>query len=65
MVVRRIEVDDELHAVDMDAPGRYVGGNQDPRVPGRERVQRPLPLALVAVAVDGRRVDARPLQLLG
>ena len=35
------------------------------RVTGSERVQRPLPLVLVAVTVDGRRVDAGPLQLLG
>ena len=33
-------------------------------MPGGERVQRPLPLALVAVAVDGRGLDPGPGQLL-
>ena len=62
VVVGRVEVDDELDAVHVNAARRDVGRDQDPRMAGRERVQRPLPLALVAVTVDGRGADARPAQ---
>ena len=61
VVVRRIEVNDQLDAVDVDTPRRDVGGNQHPRMPGRERVQRPLPLILIAIAMDGRSLDTGPL----
>ena len=60
VVVRRVELNDQVDVVHMDAAGRDVGGDQDTRVPGGERVQGPLPLVLVAVAVDGRGVDAGP-----
>src|SRR6202011_750486 len=53
VVVRRVELHDQVDVVHVDAPGRDVGGDQDAGVPGGERVQGPLPLALVAVAVDG------------
>src|SRR5580704_14814990 len=58
VVVRRVELDHQVDVVHVDAPGRDVGGDQDAGMPGGERVQGPLPLALVAVAVDGRGVDA-------
>src|SRR5580693_2307544 len=52
VIIGRVEVDYELDAVHVDAPGRDVGGNKDPRVPGRKRVQRTLALVLVPIAVD-------------
>ena len=64
VVVRRVELHDQVDVVHVDAAGRHVGGDQDPGMPGGERVQGPLPLVLVAVAVDGRGVDTRPGQLL-
>ena len=65
VVVRRVELNHQVDVVHMDAASGDVGGDQDPRVPGGERVQGPLPLVLVAVAVDSRGVDSGPGQLLG
>ena len=47
VVVRRVEVHDQVDVVDVDAAGRDVGGDQDTGMPGGERVQGPLPLVLV------------------
>ena len=64
VVVRRVEMDDELDVVDVDAAGGDVGGDQDPRMARRERVERALPLVLVQVPVDGDGIDAGPAELL-
>ena len=49
----------------MDAPGGDVGGHQGIHRAPDERVERPLPLLLAPVAVDGRGPDAALLQLAG
>ena len=64
VVVRRVELHDQVDVVHVDAAGRDVGGDQNAGMPGGERVQRTLPLVLVAVAVDGRGLDPGPSQLL-
>ena len=64
MIVRQVELHDQVDVVHVDTTRRDVGSDQDPRVPGRKAVQGPLPLVLVAVAVNRGRVGARPGQLL-
>ena len=54
----RVVVDHEGHGVDVDAPGRDVGGHQDVEPAGLECGQGALALALAAVAVDGGRPEA-------
>jgi hypothetical protein len=51
---RRIEVEDEGDAVDMDAARRDVGGDQYLDPTGPKVGQGPLSLALAPVAVNGR-----------
>src|SRR5688500_3532406 len=63
--VRQLEVDDVADAVDIDAAGGDVGGDQDPDLALAEAQQRPLALALRLVAVDRVGVDAGLGQLLG
>ena len=53
MVGRRVEVDDAADGVDVDAAGGDVGGHEGPDRAGGELLQRPLPLRLRLVAVDG------------
>ena len=65
VIVRRVELHHQVHVVDVDAAGGHVGGDQDAGVPGGERVERPLPLVLVPVAVDGVGADPGPGKLLG
>ena len=65
VVVRRVELHDQVDVVHVDAAGRDVGGDQDAGMPGDERVQGPLPLVLVAVAVDGRCIYAAARELYG
>ncbi len=48
----------------MDAPGGHVGRHQGPGPAGGERRQRPLPLGLRPVAVDGDGRHARGAELL-
>jgi len=38
VIIRRVEVDDELDVVYVDAPGRHVRCNEDPRMTRGERV---------------------------
>ena len=52
-------------AVDVDAAGGDVGGDQHVHVAAAERAEGALALALAAVAVDGLGADAGLLQLLG
>jgi hypothetical protein len=61
VVVGRVELHDQVDVIDVDAASGDVGGDEHPGVPGRERVERTLPLALVAVAVDSGRTDTRTL----
>ena len=61
----RVEVHDAGDAVDVDAAGGDVGGDEGVHSPRRERREGPLALGLAAVAVDGRGVDAGLVQLLG
>ena len=52
-------------AIDVDAAGGDVGGDQGPHLTGLELGQRPLALALALVAVDGGGLDADGSKLLG
>ena len=65
LVVRRIEVDDALDVVHVDAACRDVGSDQSLEVTGDERRQGPLALRLAAITVDRGRVDARPVEFVG
>src|SRR6266851_2663951 len=65
VIVRRVEVNDELDVVHVDPAGGDVGGDEDPRATRGEAGQGPLPLVLVQVAVDRRGVDARAAELPG
>ena len=56
--VRQVEVDDVADAVDVDAAGGDVGGDQRRDLAAAERRQRALALALRFVAVDGVGRDA-------
>jgi hypothetical protein len=62
-VVRRVEVDDQVDIVDVDAPSRNVSGYQHPGVACGKARKRPLALVLVEVAVDGSRRCTRHAQL--
>ena len=53
VVGRRVEVDDAADGVDVDAAGGDVGGHEGPDRAGGELPQRPIPLRLRLVAVDG------------
>ena len=57
-VLGRVEVDDVRDAVDVDAAGGDVGGDQDVDVPGLEAGQGLLALALGLVAVHRDGLDA-------
>ena len=56
MVLGRIEVDDHVHHVDVQAPGRDVGGHQGGKLSLAEVLQGPLPVGLAEVSVDGVRL---------
>ena len=56
--VRQVEVDDVGDAVDVDAAGNDVGGDEYLVLAALEAVERLLALRLRAVAVDGRPADA-------
>jgi hypothetical protein len=56
--VRQIKVDDVGNAIDIDAPRRDIGGDQNAGSAGAERRQRLLALPLRLVPVDGRRGKA-------
>ena len=60
----RVELQDAGDAVDVDAAGRHVGGDEHVHVAAPELRQGPLALALAAVAVDGLGADAGLAQLL-
>ena len=64
VVGRRIEVHHATHGIDVDASGGHVGGDQRSRRTRREPLQRPLPLGLGAVAVDGDGGDPGLTELL-
>ena len=57
VVLRGIEVHDHVDAVDIDAPGGHVGGDQDRQASLREGSQRSLSHLLAQVAMDGASVD--------
>ena len=54
----RVELQHAGHAVDVDAAGGDVGGDEHVHVAAAERGQGPLALALAAVAVDRLGPDA-------
>jgi hypothetical protein len=60
VIVGRVELHDQVDVVDVDAAGRDVGGDQDAGTPRGERIESPLPLVLVTVAVDGHGVHPGP-----
>ena len=61
---RRVELQHAGHAVDVDAAGGDVGGDEHVHVAAAEGAERPLALALAAVAVDGLGPHAGLVQLL-
>jgi len=62
-VHREVEVDDVRDALDVDAARGDVGRDEHARVSALERVERLDALALAAVRVNRRRVDAGLLEL--
>ena len=65
VVLGRIEVEDRRHVVDMDAPCRYVGGDEGMDLSVDEVGQRTSALGLAAAAVDGSGADAGLVELPG
>ena len=65
VVVRRVEVDNQVDVIDVQPAGGDIGGDQNPGVPGGEAVQYPLALVLVEVAVDRGGIHTGPGQLAG
>ena len=64
-VAGRVELEHAGHAVDVDAAGGDVGGDEHVHVAAPERAEGPLALALAAVAVDGLGSHAGLVELLG
>jgi hypothetical protein len=64
VVLGRIEVDDHVDHVDVEAPGGHVGGHQGGQLALGEVLQGPLPVGLAEVAVDGVGLDALLPELL-
>ncbi len=56
-VVRRIKVHHQIDIVDMNAARGDVGGDEHPRMPRGERVERALPGVLLDVTVDRAGLD--------
>src|SRR6185369_6665746 len=65
LVLRALVVDDVGDAADVDAAGGDVGGHQHVDLPGAERAQRLLALALPEVTVHGGGREAAVRQVLG
>ena len=68
VVLRRrgqVEVDDAADVVDVDPPGRDVGGDERLGLPGDERPQCPVALGLGPAAVERDGADAGGDQLAG
>src|SRR5690606_40563876 len=63
-VAGHVEVDDAGDAVDVDAPGRDVGGDQGVHRTGPEAAESPVALGLGAPAVDGLGPHAPPGKLV-
>src|SRR5262245_7733406 len=49
---REVVVDDQIDVVDVDAARGDVGGDEEPRLAARERLQHEVPLLRALVAVD-------------
>jgi len=62
---RQLEVDDVGQGVDVETARGHLGRHEDGHATGLEVGQRPYPLWLALVAVDGRRCDAVLQELLG
>ncbi len=60
-----VKMDHERDRLDVEAAGGNVGGDQRLGATGRERMQRPVALALGAPAVHGDRAHAQLDELLG
>ena len=63
--LRQVVVDYERQLVDVDAAGGDIRGDQHAARPRLEVVHRPHAGILRLVAVDGRRLDARPVEDAG
>src|SRR3954468_18813036 len=61
-VPRELEVDDDRQVLDVEAARRDVGRDEDSDLTGLEPLERPRPLWLRPVAVDGDRIEALPVQ---
>ena len=64
-VPRQLEVDDDRQVLDVEAARRDVGRHEDPDLAGLEALERPRPLRLGAVAVDGHGVEALAIEPRG
>ena len=64
-VVRNVVVEHVGDAFDVQTAGGDVGGHQDVDGPALERVDGPLTLCLVDIAVDRRRGESARLELFG
>ena len=64
-VGRRVEVQHARDAVDVDAAGRDVGGDERPDLAALERLEGPIALRLAATAVDRFGLRAELVELLG
>ncbi len=65
MVAGRVDVDDEIEVVDVDAAGGDVGGHQDGDMAGLELGQGAGALGLGLATVQGRGADTAVQQMLG
>mmetsp|Transcript_53070 Transcript_53070/g.148993 ORF Transcript_53070/g.148993 Transcript_53070/m.148993 type:complete len:457 (-) Transcript_53070:3-1373(-) len=62
--LRDVEVHHEAHVLDVEAPLRDVGGDEDVLLPRAEEVHRRVALVLALVAVDGEGVELLLAELL-
>src|SRR5947208_16593910 len=62
---RQLEVDDMREAVDVEAAGGDLGGNEDGDSSRLEIFEGPNALVLALVAMDRRGADPVPIELLG
>jgi len=64
VVLGRVVVDHHVDALDVQSPGRHVGGDEHRQLAGAEVGKGALPVGLAQVAVDGGGPQALALELL-
>jgi hypothetical protein len=58
-----IEVDDAIHGIDVNAPGRHIGTDENLGSTGTEVLERSITLGLAPIPVNRHRVDALSSEL--